>query len=229
MTREEAIDVLKANYPDSRYELLREAVDVAIEALKVIKPEKEDIGFEEDEIFLLSKEEYEKYKDKIPVINYRWWLRSPGSTFISAVYVNCYGKSCSGYIGDKYVAVRPALKLKREYDIGVRVVLNDFPWIVIDKNLAIAEVPIGQTAFDTDDSNDHCYRNSYIRAYLKKWFEDRDETSEELRADVVEAKRGIWFPRDGKYKCSECGSIADKHTPFCPNCGADMRGEKQDG
>lgn len=34
MTREEAIDVLKANYPDRCYELLREAVDTAIEALK---------------------------------------------------------------------------------------------------------------------------------------------------------------------------------------------------
>lgn len=34
MTREEAIDVLKANYPDSCYELLREAVDMAIEALE---------------------------------------------------------------------------------------------------------------------------------------------------------------------------------------------------
>ena len=34
MTREESIDVLEANYPDSCYELLREAVDTAIEALK---------------------------------------------------------------------------------------------------------------------------------------------------------------------------------------------------
>ena len=34
MTRGEAIDALKANYPDSCYELLREAVDMAIEALK---------------------------------------------------------------------------------------------------------------------------------------------------------------------------------------------------
>lgn len=34
MTREEAIDVLKANYPDSCYELLREAVEMAIEALQ---------------------------------------------------------------------------------------------------------------------------------------------------------------------------------------------------
>jgi len=40
MTREEAIDVLKKNYPDSCYELLREAVDVAIEALKQPEPKK---------------------------------------------------------------------------------------------------------------------------------------------------------------------------------------------
>ena len=34
MTYEEAIDCLQANYPDSRYELLREAVDMAINALR---------------------------------------------------------------------------------------------------------------------------------------------------------------------------------------------------
>lgn len=34
MTREEAIDFLKAYYPDSCYKLLREAFDMAIEALK---------------------------------------------------------------------------------------------------------------------------------------------------------------------------------------------------
>lgn len=34
MTREEAIQTLKANYPDKCYELLRNAVDIAIEALK---------------------------------------------------------------------------------------------------------------------------------------------------------------------------------------------------
>lgn len=34
MTREEAIETLKANYPSACYEQLREAVDTAIEALK---------------------------------------------------------------------------------------------------------------------------------------------------------------------------------------------------
>ena len=34
MNNKEAIEVLLANYPDECYELLREAVDKAIEALK---------------------------------------------------------------------------------------------------------------------------------------------------------------------------------------------------
>lgn len=34
MTNKEAVKTLKANYPDACYELLREAVDMAIEALK---------------------------------------------------------------------------------------------------------------------------------------------------------------------------------------------------
>lgn len=35
MTREEAIEVLRANYPDACYSLLREAVEMAIKALSV--------------------------------------------------------------------------------------------------------------------------------------------------------------------------------------------------
>lgn len=36
-------------------------------------------------------------------------------------------------------------------------------------------------------------------------------------------------PQDGIFKCSICGQIISVETPiplnFCPNCGADMRGE----
>lgn len=34
MTNKEAIDTIKANYPDERYTMLREALDMAIEALE---------------------------------------------------------------------------------------------------------------------------------------------------------------------------------------------------
>ena len=53
-------------------------------------------------------------------------------------------------------------------------------------------------------------------------------------ADVRENVRGEWLPDmiyDGEdewcfVECSNCKYRADKHYDFCPNCGADMRGDK---
>lgn len=55
-----------------------------------------------------------------------------------------------------------------------------------------------------------------------------------------ERKKGKWIPQDfNKHngmvstavyyypKCSVCGNSAD-YTNFCPNCGADMRGDNDD-
>lgn len=61
MTREEAIDYLKANYPDSCYELLREAVDIALEALK----QPELLTYEEQCIFLAAMEQEKKLCEKL--------------------------------------------------------------------------------------------------------------------------------------------------------------------
>ena len=62
-----------------------------------------------------------------------------------------------------------------------------------------------------------------------------DAIEEMTAADVVERKTGKWSE---EYKCSECGysavirvehdgSVVWESEPFnfCPNCGADMRGE----
>lgn len=140
--------------------------------------EEEEVGFGEDEIFLLSTEEYEKYKDKIPEIYGNWWwLRSRGVYSDCATFINTAGGiDYNGSIVYKnYGGVRPALKLNGEYVVGERIVLYSFPWIVIDKNLAIAEVPIGFTIFNTDEKNRYC--DSYIRAHLKRWLENRSEAS----------------------------------------------------
>ena len=49
-------------------------------------------------------------------------------------------------------------------------------------------------------------------------------------ADVVERKRGEWEKSAEGYRiCNRCKSdvaIFSGHKNFCPNCGADMRGEK---
>lgn len=49
-------------------------------------------------------------------------------------------------------------------------------------------------------------------------------------ADVRENVRGEWIYKDGKTCCSKCfspyGVRYDGENNFCPNCGADMRGEE---
>lgn len=58
------------------------------------------------------------------------------------------------------------------------------------------------------------------------------------KADVVEVVHGRWeieidhdeFWGDlDYYKCSLCGNmeLRDKQTPYCPNCGARMDGDKE--
>lgn len=46
-------------------------------------------------------------------------------------------------------------------------------------------------------------------------------------ADVVERKTGVWLMDKMTRTCSVCGQMkATSHKDnFCPNCGADMRGE----
>ena len=49
-------------------------------------------------------------------------------------------------------------------------------------------------------------------------------------ADVVEVRHGKWYngdmPTYGGYKCSvrELNTV-EYNKPYCPNCGADMRGD----
>ena len=44
MTREEAIEAIKCNWPDSRYTILREALDMAISALREQDVAGKDVG-----------------------------------------------------------------------------------------------------------------------------------------------------------------------------------------
>ena len=45
-----------------------------------------------------------------------------------------------------------------------------------------------------------------------------------------ERKTGRWIEDDDEMlaRCSECGEASDHISDFCPNCGADMRGEQNE-
>lgn len=50
-------------------------------------------------------------------------------------------------------------------------------------------------------------------------------------ADVVEARHGSWAwdRRVEAYRCSSCRKHNADRTAYCPNCGAKLKGEKDNG
>lgn len=137
-----------------------------------------DIGYKDDDIFLLSADEYEHYKRMIPHENCCWWLRSPGNRQHYATFVNLVVSVC--YYGLDVsrddLTVRPALKYSNLESQIIkssiykdRFLFHEFPFRIIDEEnkIAIAEVPITFDMFD-EESND--YETSYIRRKFLAWF-----------------------------------------------------------
>ena len=68
------------------------------------------------------------------------------------------------------------------------------------------------------------------------WMQNHDR--EMYESGLRERKTGRWIRgsytdddkryNDYSYKCSECGNVVDYKKNFCPNCGADMRGEQDE-
>lgn len=153
---------------EKKYEELGEE----IERLKEEEKKKKD-GVCADCIFLLSTEEYEKYKDKIPHINSWWWLRSPSSSSTRAAYISIDGNATKYGASVNYIrAIRPALRcIAGQWKVADnRIFRCGMTWIKIDENLYIAEVPIAFRRFDGDSNN---YQTSEIRQFLLNWCEER--------------------------------------------------------
>ena len=83
-------------------------------------------------------------------------------------------------------------------------------------------------AFETDSDMQKWDSGCWIRY---KMFENAIEDAPAIKP---ERKAGKWviyvismFDGEG-CKCSECGFEGVPYWDYCPNCGADMRGEKDD-
>ena len=67
MTREEAIEAIKCNWPDSRYTILREALDMAVKALEDVIEENVGKMTNADRIRAMSDEELVEFIKNIKV------------------------------------------------------------------------------------------------------------------------------------------------------------------
>ena len=68
------------------------------------------------------------------------------------------------------------------------------------------------------------------KAYENDWmFDEYEYYLNELPSVQTERKKGKWIKRENHalgYNCTACGkSEVSNNFNFCPNCGADMRGE----
>lgn len=65
------------------------------------------------------------------------------------------------------------------------------------------------------------YDPKVLSRYLSEYF---------ISSAQPEREKGKWIPiSDGYvdiYECNQCGDTEDYERNFCPNCGADMRGEQ---
>ena len=61
----------------------------------------------------------------------------------------------------------------------------------------------------------------------RRWNEanDYEELIDRFMKAQPARKKGKWFHYEGMYSCSECHSQFYNMSAFCPNCGADMRGD----
>lgn len=77
-------------------------------------------------------------------------------------------------------------------------------------------------------------------SYKRGWNDAIDSIIDNAPTIEPEREKGKWIPQDHNKttgyattlvyyysKCSECGHTGDFSMNFCPNCGADMRGEKE--
>lgn len=91
-----------------------------------------------------------------------------------------------------------------------------------------------------------CYGdNSLYTRPVSEWFDVMGQKEngeplyrfEKIKYEVAEVRHGYWNLRDSSYiLCSECnkvlylvGADGDMDMNYCPNCGAKMDGEKENG
>lgn len=126
-----------------------------------------------------------------------------------------------------------ALERFMEYDTvegGVDILgkPNDCPLMTESEGMTSQNNPAesSQDCISRDAVRKLIWQNNDKYGYSDR-FHEFTERCLQLPSVTPQPKTGKWIPRNAyllQYKCSECGWKAEKSN-YCPNCGADMRGD----
>ena len=124
------------------------------------------------EITLLSEEEYNKFKNVIPMIEEYWWLRTPGHHLNASKGINNSGCANFTYYVYNTLGVRPVIKIllpnTKTLSPGdkLKVGNNDFTILSLGECevVALCDEVIARRRFDPDNNN-------WEESELKRWLE----------------------------------------------------------
>jgi len=126
---------------------------------------------------LLSLEEYEEYKNNIPLTkDWWWWLRSPGYYSYKATVVYCDGSSDNDgdYVDDDGNVIRPALQISNlgDVEVGDKIKFGGVIFTVISPKYALCDTVIGCGAFreDSEAADANVYEASDVKKFVDEWF-----------------------------------------------------------
>ena len=130
-----------------------------------------------EEITLLSKDEYFKNKELIPLVKGGWWLCSQGDLDDLAAYVSgrSGGIRVTGcYVGDT-LGVRPALKIEHYEHLkpGEKVIIKDLSFTILNDGILLCDTIVSKVMFDETSNN---YDTSYIKTWLENWAQENNIT-----------------------------------------------------
>lgn len=228
MTNAEAIETLRANYPDACYEQLREAVDAAIEALKAQDAAGDTISRQFEEIVVeypSFNNTYTEYKGK-PYFSIKY--TENGQEFIG--YGTYNPEVLSRYLRDYFM---PPAQPEPPCYLGSPCEYQN-PDVVISQPEERTEERTETHACDSISRQDAIDEiNEWIKAFRENGHKESAADACLIQDGIIQLpsaqpeketpKRVLWSgwkgTRDTRYKCPNCKKPVRNTDIYCHRCG----------